>query len=122
MQYLDFINSLLLPEAWPAAAGKAPSSALLRNPFRENREGAERNEACFNSRGDAEETEGNAPEGAFPADAKQLMKSKYCIKYELGMCPKHQGAKPSGPLYLLNNGRRLALQFDCKACEMSIHL
>ena len=67
-----------------------------------------------------------SPSGALPsvssADAKQLMKSKYCIKYELGMCPKHQGAKPSGPLYLLNNGRRLALQFDCKACEMSVTL
>ncbi len=52
--------------------------------------------------------------------AEPLMRSKYCIKYELGMCPVHQGAKASGPLYLLNNGRRLALQFDCKACEMSV--
>ena len=49
-----------------------------------------------------------------------LLTSKYCIKYELGLCPKHQGAKPTGKLYLLNNGRRLALHFDCKACEMRI--
>ena len=48
------------------------------------------------------------------------MKSKYCIKYELGLCPVHQGAKSTGPLYLLNNGRRLALHFDCKTCEMSV--
>ena len=64
---------------------------------------------------------------ASPASASQsytsaepLMRSKYCIKYELGICPVHQGAKATGPLYLLNNGRRLALHFDCKACEMSV--
>ena len=51
---------------------------------------------------------------------KALMKSKYCIKYELGMCQVHQGAKPTGRLFLLNNGRRLALGFDCKACEMTV--
>ena len=55
-----------------------------------------------------------------PAETGLLMKSKYCIKYELGMCPVHQGAKPVGKLFLLNNGRRLALGFDCKACEMSV--
>ena len=49
-----------------------------------------------------------------------LMRSKYCIRYELGMCPVHQGAADSGPLFLLNNGRRLALGFDCKACEMTV--
>lgn len=50
-----------------------------------------------------------------------LMRSKYCIRYELGMCPVHQGAADSGPLFLLNNGRRLALGFDCKACEMTVN-
>ncbi len=49
-----------------------------------------------------------------------LMRSKYCIKYELGLCPVHQGAKPTGPLYLRNNGRRLSLGFDCARCEMTV--
>ena len=49
-----------------------------------------------------------------------LMRTRYCIKYELGLCPKWQGAKPTGPLYLLNNGRRLALGFDCSRCEMTV--
>ena len=49
-----------------------------------------------------------------------LLRSKYCIRYELGLCPKHQGAKPPQELYLLNNGRRLALHFDCAACEMTV--
>ena len=68
---------------------------------------------------------GKAPSSAAAAglafgNAKELMKSKYCIKYELGMCPVHQGVKPAGRLFLLNNGRRLALAFDCKACEMTV--
>ena len=49
-----------------------------------------------------------------------LMRSKYCIRYELGLCPVHQGAKETGPLFLLNNGRRFALGFDCGRCEMTV--
>jgi len=54
------------------------------------------------------------------ADAT-LLRSKYCIRYELGLCPKHQGAKPPQELFLVNNGRRLALRFDCAACEMTVN-
>ena len=50
----------------------------------------------------------------------ELMRTKYCIRHELGMCPVHQGAKASGPLFLINNGKRLALDFDCRNCEMTI--
>ena len=50
----------------------------------------------------------------------ELMRSKYCVRYELGLCPKYQGARPPQELFLLNNGRRLALHFDCAACEMSV--
>ena len=48
------------------------------------------------------------------------MRSKYCVRYELGLCPKYQGAKPPQELFLVNNGRRLALHFDCAACEMTV--
>ena len=60
-----------------------------------------------------------AYELAHPSDA-ELMRTRYCIKYELGLCPVHQGAKPTGPLFLVNNGRRLALGFDCARCEMTV--
>ena len=50
----------------------------------------------------------------------ELMRSRYCIRYELGMCPKHHGCKASGPLFLLNNGQRFALNFDCRNCEMTV--
>ena len=50
----------------------------------------------------------------------ELMRSKYCIRYELGLCPRYQGAAPTGPLFLENNGRRFPLGFDCRACEMTV--
>jgi putative protease len=49
----------------------------------------------------------------------QLMRTKYCLKYEQGYCPKRNPGKTlSAPLYLLNNGRKITLMFDCKNCEM----
>ena len=53
-----------------------------------------------------------------PVPGAELMRTKYCIRHELGMCPIHQGAKTSAPLFLENNGKRFALKFDCKHCEM----
>ena len=50
----------------------------------------------------------------------ELMRTKYCIRYELGMCPVHQNAKNSIPLFLINNGQKFALHFDCKRCEMTL--
>ena len=73
----------------------------------------------------------------------EVMRSRYCIKYELGLCPRHSPGDIAGdrlgddlgdrpgkhlggalrePLYLENNGRRLPLKFDCKNCEMVVIL
>ena len=60
------------------------------------------------------------PEPSAGVADHELMRSKYCVRYELGLCPKYQGARPPQELFLLNNGRRLALHFDCAACEMSV--
>ena len=49
-----------------------------------------------------------------------LMRSRYCVRHELGLCPRFQGAKAPDRLFLLNNGRRFALNFDCTACEMTV--
>ena len=73
--------------------------------------------ALYEARG-AESIE-PAYELAHQKDA-ELMRTRYCVRYELGMCPVHQGAKESRPLFLLNNGRRLALHFDCAKCEMTV--
>ena len=53
-------------------------------------------------------------------DGVELMRTRYCIRYELGICPVHQGAKNTGTLFLLNNGQRFRLGFDCKSCEMTV--
>ena len=50
----------------------------------------------------------------------ELMRTKYCIRHELGLCPIYQGAKTSAPLFLLNNGKRFVIKFDCRNCEMII--
>lgn len=58
-----------------------------------------------------------APEGA------EVMRTKYCIRHELGFCPKqHPEHSPKEPLWLNNNGYRLKLEFDCKNCEMIVIL
>jgi len=50
-----------------------------------------------------------------------LMYCKYCIKYNMGWCPK-EGYKATfrEPLYIRNNDQMYELVFDCKACEMKI--
>lgn len=64
----------------------------------------------------------------------ELMRTKYCIRYELGLCPVHlQSGKPQGKgsphglttdnlknLSLINNGKRYRLAFDCADCEMIV--
>lgn len=71
-------------------------------------------DAGFEIKGMAYELE--HPQGA------ELMRTKYCIRHELGICPKQKKGQTPAPLYLLNNGRRLALNFDCSRCEMTVSI
>jgi len=50
----------------------------------------------------------------------EYMRTKYCLRHELGLCPKQRPGTRPDPLFLLNNGRRLRLDFDCRACEMTV--
>ena len=50
----------------------------------------------------------------------EYMRTKYCLRHELGICPKQRPGTRPDPLYLRNNGRRLRLDFDCRACEMTV--
>ena len=77
-------------------------------------------------------------DGATPADGKrtqdngtniELMRSKYCLLHELGLCrktPAYTALAAANDiregLCLRNNGRRLRLKFDCKNCEMIISI
>lgn len=50
----------------------------------------------------------------------ELMRTKYCLRYELSLCPRqHPRAKPT-PLILQSRNHRLLVEFDCKRCEMVI--
>ena len=54
-----------------------------------------------------------------------LMRTKHCIKYELGLChknPEKSVADFREPLYLANRNYKLRLEFDCKNCEMIVNL
>ena len=54
-----------------------------------------------------------------PKDAI-LMRCKYCIRYQMGMCKKE--SKDTRRLYLKNGNNTLSLEFDCSKCEMLVKL
>lgn len=54
-----------------------------------------------------------------PVEQAELMRTKYCLRYELGLCAK-EGKKVNEPLFLLNGKNKLQLKFDCINCEMVI--
>lgn len=50
----------------------------------------------------------------------ELMRTKYCLRYELSLCPKqHTGIKAS-PLILTHKNYMLRVEFDCQQCEMIV--
>lgn len=54
-----------------------------------------------------------------PKGEAVIMTCKHCIRHTLGICLKKQG-KP-GQLFLRSmDGRRFALHFDCRRCEMQV--
>lgn len=66
---------------------------------------------------------GIEPEAAFetvPDPDAELMRCKYCIRWQTGRCPKQKPGERATPLLLDNNGRRLRATFDCARCEMTI--
>ena len=54
----------------------------------------------------------------------EYMRTKYCLRHELGMCPKLSSPAcrdiSNSSLYLHNNGRTLTLEFHCRECEMTV--
>lgn len=59
-----------------------------------------------------------------PSSATPLMTCKYCLRFALGACLRQRGqaTKLKEPLTLrLADGRRFALKFDCKNCQMLVY-
>ena len=57
-----------------------------------------------------------------PRTGVALMFTRHCLRYSMGWCPVHQrGRSPfREPYYLLYEGTRLRLEFDCTQCEMRV--
>jgi collagenase-like PrtC family protease len=52
---------------------------------------------------------------------RRVMTTRYCLKHELGLCPKTGGAPVAAPLTLEDpDGPRLELRFDCARCVMEV--
>ena len=50
-----------------------------------------------------------------------VMHTRYCLRRELGICLKTDaGRKQAGKLFLRHGETTLALEFDCKNCEMKV--
>lgn len=64
-----------------------------------------------------------SPESTFKLEYSsngELMRTKYCVRHQLGLCPKQGKVKKAEPLFLLNGKQRLCLRFDCAVCEMTV--
>jgi 23S rRNA 5-hydroxycytidine C2501 synthase len=68
-----------------------------------------------------------AAESGLDLHGQKVMTTKYCVKYQLGLCTRHASgekrvtAEYKEPLYLVDEeGRRLRLRFQCNACEMEV--
>ncbi|MGC9151747.1 MAG: peptidase U32 family protein [Microbacter sp.] len=52
-----------------------------------------------------------------------VMTTKYCLKFELGWCPRQNPSiKLNEPLFLQGDHDRFQLHFDCAVCEMRLTL
>ena len=50
----------------------------------------------------------------------ELMRTKHCIRYALGMCKKENPKSQIKELYIQNGTDRFRLEFDCRNCEMIV--
>ncbi|MCX8042963.1 MAG: U32 family peptidase [Desulfobacterota bacterium] len=64
-----------------------------------------------------------AVESGLPVHGKRVMRTKYCIRYELGWCGNKKEPPPGDTiLYLVDEeGRHFRLGFDCSVCCMEVY-
>lgn len=78
---------------------------------------------AFYRRHGVEELE-HAAESGLDMSGRKVMTTRYCLKYELDLCPA-EGADPKAvkePLALVDeDGQRLTLRFNCRCCQMEVY-
>jgi len=72
-----------------------------------------------------------AAETGAPLKHETVMTTRYCLKFEMGICAKHPNPKGfynerkediKEPLYLDDGKRKFKLEFDCAECKMKVIL
>jgi len=63
-----------------------------------------------------------AAESGLMMAGRVVMRTRYCIKHQIGLCDgTPQAGGPAEPLYLIDeDGHRYRLRFDCGDCEMEV--
>ncbi|MGE5425910.1 MAG: peptidase U32 family protein [Bacillota bacterium] len=93
-------------------------------PYPEKTVGFEHNVANPSTRAFYERHGCQVEEMAMEADhiteGRPLMVLKHCLRRETGHCLKDGGS--ASPLYLVREGRRYRLEFDCLHCQMKVFL
>ena len=65
----------------------------------------------------------SAAESGLNLSGKKIMTTRYCIKYELGMCPRQEPHTPAPGQWMLvdEEGVLFPLKFDCSLCQMEVY-
>jgi 23S rRNA 5-hydroxycytidine C2501 synthase len=55
---------------------------------------------------------------------KTVMTTRYCIRHQLDLCPRHSQSSqsPREPLWISDNHHTYRLEFDCQQCQMFVML
>jgi collagenase-like PrtC family protease len=63
-----------------------------------------------------------AAESGLDMRGRKVMTTKYCLRFEQGLCPGKPGPSKSSPAWILvdEEGRKFRLHFDCMRCRMEI--
>jgi 23S rRNA 5-hydroxycytidine C2501 synthase len=63
-----------------------------------------------------------AAESGLDMRGRKVMTTKYCLRFETGLCTGRPGSLKSSPAWILvdEEGRRFRLHFDCVKCRMEI--
>jgi putative protease len=64
-----------------------------------------------------------AAESGLDMRGKPVMRTKYCVRHQLGLCNEQKkSAGLKEPFYLVDeDGHRYKLRFDCSVCEMEVY-
>jgi 23S rRNA 5-hydroxycytidine C2501 synthase len=64
-----------------------------------------------------------AAESGLDMTGHKIMTTRYCIKYQMGICPRQKPVVPvSGNLTLVDeDGNQFPLKFDCSRCQMEVY-